>query len=49
MNKDKGINPAALAALLGGEMENFIAASTEGGIEAQEAAGQAQFVESGER
>jgi hypothetical protein len=32
--------PAALTALLNGETENFIAASTPGGIEAQEARGQ---------
>lgn len=34
------ITPAALVALSRGEMGNFIAASTEGGIEAQEAQGQ---------
>ena len=34
------MNPAALAALLNGDFANAIAASTPGGIEAQEAAGQ---------
>ena len=34
------MTPAALGALLGGDMENFIAAATPGGIEAQEKAGQ---------
>lgn len=33
-------NPAAIAALAGGDVENFIVASTPGGIEAQEARGQ---------
>jgi len=46
-NKDDfGITPAALGALLDGDMENFIAASTPGGIEAQEARGQQDFVAS---
>jgi hypothetical protein len=36
--------PAALAALMNGDMENFLVASTHGGIEAQEAAGQQSFV-----
>ncbi len=36
------ITPAALAALLNGDNENFIAASTPGGIEAQEKRGQQQ-------
>lgn len=40
------MNPAALSALLGGDLDNAIAASTPGGIEAQEAAGQRQFVAS---
>lgn len=40
------MTPAAAQALLGGDTENFIAASTPGGIEAQEAAGQKRFVAS---
>jgi hypothetical protein len=40
------MKPAALKALLDGDIENFIAASTPGGIEAQEAAGQRSFVAS---
>lgn len=39
-----GITPAALQALIAGDMENFIAASTPGGIEAQEAQGQRDMV-----
>jgi len=39
-----GISPAALMALLKGDFENAIVASTPGGIEAQEAAGQKSFV-----
>lgn len=38
------ISLAALAAAASGNMDNFIAATTPGGIEAQEAAGQATFV-----
>lgn len=38
------INPAALGALARGDIENAITASTPGGIEAQEAAGQATLV-----
>lgn len=38
------ITPAALSALAIGDMENFKAASTPGGIEAQEAEGQRTFV-----
>lgn len=34
------ITPAAISALLNGDVENFVAASTPGGIEAQEAKGQ---------
>ena len=41
------MNPAALAAALCGDLANAIAASTPGGIEAQEAAGQAMLVASG--
>lgn len=39
-------SPAALLALINGDEENFIAASTPGGIEAQEARGQETFVQS---
>jgi len=39
-----GMTPAAMAALLAGDLKNFVAASTPGGIEAQEAAGQAEVV-----
>lgn len=39
-------NPAALSAFLKSDMENFIAASTPGGIEAQEAAGQQNLIRS---
>jgi hypothetical protein len=38
--KNASMSPAALVAALSGNMENFIAASTEGGIEAQEKRGQ---------
>jgi hypothetical protein len=38
------INAAALAAALVGDLENFLAAATPGGIEQQEAQGQAQMV-----
>jgi hypothetical protein len=41
------MNPAALSAALRGDLDNAIAASTPGGIEAQEAAGQAMLVASG--
>lgn len=40
-------NPAALAAFARGDLENAVLASTPGGIEAQEAAGQAALVASG--
>ena len=46
MKFKKGVSPAGLSALAVGDIENFLAASTEGGIEAQEAAGQADFVQS---
>lgn len=36
-------NPAAIGALARGDLENFLVAATPGGIEAQEAAGQATF------
>jgi len=36
--------PAALQAAASGDLDNFVAASTPGGIEAQEAAGQQSFV-----
>lgn len=39
-------NPAALAALAGGDIENALVASTPGGIEAQEARGQTMLVQS---
>lgn len=39
------VSPAALVALLGGDMENFVAAMTPGGIEAQEKRGQMEQVE----
>jgi hypothetical protein len=38
------ITPAAIAAFAKGDMDNFVVASTPGGIEAQEAAGQAALV-----
>lgn len=41
-----GTTPAALQALLAGDTENFLAASTPGGIEAQEKRGQTSFVNS---
>lgn len=44
MKEKKGINPAALGALLKGDIDNFVVASTPGGIEAQEAQGQRDFV-----
>lgn len=46
MNGKTTVNPAALAALAGGDLENFIAASTPGGIEAQEKRGQTDLVNS---
>lgn len=47
MSKTDGLNfrnPAALSALLRGDLANAITAATPGGIEAQEAAGQRAFV-----
>ena len=44
--KEKGLTPAALAAGLSGNFENFLVASTPGGIERQEAQGQQDFVTS---
>lgn len=44
MTEQTGFTPAAVIAFAAGDMENFIAASTPGGIEAQEAAGQHTFV-----
>lgn len=41
-----GVSPAALAALVGGDLENAIIASIPGGIEAQEASEQKRFVRS---
>ena len=40
------MNPAALNALINGDLGNFLTASTSGGIEAQEAKGQIDFVNS---
>lgn len=42
----KGLTPAALISLLNGDVEDFITATTPGGIEAQEAKGQKDFVKS---
>jgi len=39
------ITPAAIIALAQGDLENFVAASTPGGIEAQESAGQQKLIE----
>jgi hypothetical protein len=41
------MTPAALQALLEGDLENFLAASTPGGIEAQEKQGQMDMVNAG--
>lgn len=46
---DTGVSPAALGALLKGDVGNFLVASTPGGIEAQEAAGQLALVRAGSR
>jgi len=46
MNKEKGLNPAGVSALLKGDIENAKVAFTPGGIERQEAEGQKFFVES---
>lgn len=43
------ITPAALAAVASGNFDNFIAASTPGGIERQEAQGQADLVRAADR
>jgi hypothetical protein len=45
MNGKKGMNAAAFYAALRGDLPNALIASTEGGIEAQEARGQRDFVE----
>jgi hypothetical protein len=42
--RSSGFNPAAVRALLEGDLENFLVAATPGGIEAQERAGQTSFV-----
>jgi hypothetical protein len=42
-------NPAAVLAAASGDIENFLVASTPGGIEAQEAAGQAALVRAADR
>lgn len=43
---NSNMTPAALNALLDGNVENFLAAATPGGIEAQEKRGQSAFVQS---
>jgi hypothetical protein len=43
---NKGNNPAAISALAKGDLENFLVASTPGGIEAQEKRGQEALVAS---
>jgi len=43
--KNRSLTPAALVAALSGDFENFLAASTEGGIEAQEKRGQLRQAE----
>lgn len=48
-NESSGMTPAALGALLAGDMGNFAAAMTPGGIEAQEAAGQRSLTAKAER
>jgi len=45
-NDQLEVTPAALVALKNDDIHNFVVASTPGGIEAQEAGGQADFVES---
>jgi hypothetical protein len=42
--KNTGLTPAAIRAMVSGDIDNFIASSTPGGIEAQEARGQRDFV-----
>lgn len=49
MSQYREITPAALSAIADGDMENFIAATTKGGIEAQEAAGQRKLVAHADR
>lgn len=44
MEKDTGITPAALEALVKGDLENALVAMTPGGIEAQEAQGQRDMI-----
>lgn len=46
---ESGVTPAALGALLNDDFENFLAASRPGGIEAQEAAGQAKLCQQASR
>jgi hypothetical protein len=43
------LNPAAIGALAKGDIENFVIASIPGGIERQEAAGQADLVKSADK
>lgn len=42
--KKEGLSPAAVSAAARGDLENFLVAATPGGIERQEAMGQAAFV-----
>jgi hypothetical protein len=44
--EEMNLTPAALGALAKGDLTNFVAAATPGGIEAQEAAGQQALVNS---
>lgn len=46
MRRNSAMDPAAISALAVGEIGNFLTLATPGGIEAQEAAGQATFVAS---
>jgi hypothetical protein len=43
------MTPAAVQAMLNGDLTNVLAASTPGGIERQEAAGQAAMVKTADR
>jgi len=45
-NEGRTTNPAALGALIDGDLKNFAVAATPGGIEAQEAQGQKDLIES---
>jgi len=46
MNSNLRLTPAALSALSSGDLDNFLVAATPGGIEAQEATGQQELVNS---